>query len=109
MKKRFLPIDVYKFPGGDCTLGGLSSRVKRSILLEHPQGFLDESALEDPSYGGDYLVVEEGPFETLRLVPSKLKAEKKWYMSGGNFGYCNDSRFSDISDQPIKIFDRVEK
>lgn len=108
-KKTFLPISVYRFPLGDCTANGLSSRVKTTILLEHPEGFLSESALEDPSYGGDYLVVEKGPYGTLRLVPSKLKEEGKWYMSGGNFGYSCDSRFSQISDQPIQIFDRVER
>lgn len=106
--KRFLPISVYRFPLGDCTANGLSSKVDKSILLEHPEGFLDESALEDPQWGGDYLVVEKGPFDTLRLVPSKLQKEKKWYMSGGNFGYCSDSRFGKYSKQPIAIFDRVE-
>jgi hypothetical protein len=107
-EKRFLPISVYRFPLGDCTASGLSSKVGTTILLEHPEGFLDESSLKDPQYGGDYLVVEKGPFDTLRLVPSKLKAEKKWYMNGGNFGYTSDSRFSKISKQPIAIFDRVE-
>jgi len=111
--KSFMSISVYKFPLGDCTLNGLSSKVDTTLMMEMPSGpnrgpFSGEKAKElIEEYGGDYLVLTEGPFGNPRLVPAKLLAEGKWVMPGGNFGYCSDSRFP--SKQPIAIFDRVER
>ena len=42
----------------------------------------------------------------LRAVPFMLWRARRWVMFGGHFCFTSDSRFP--SDQPIKIFDRVE-
>lgn len=106
--KRFMSVNVYRFPLGDCTANGLSSKVDTTLMMELPNGPHGGENAERliEKYGGDYLVLCEGPYGNPRLVPSKLLKEGKWVMPGGNFGYCSDSRFP--SKQPIAIFDRVE-
>ena len=102
--QKFLSVSVYKSEGQDCSNKGLSSD-KKTLLLENTSGpyFIDDIK----HYGDDYLVIVTGPYDSLRAVPKSLLDSKAWVQFGGNFIYTSDSRFP--NDQPIKIFDRVEK
>jgi hypothetical protein len=95
---------VYKADNlGDTTNNGISSR--RNILNLVFGEDLDIKSLND-----DDLVLtefEHGGVRTLRAVPVSLIRTDKWYMFGGNFVYSSTSDFP--SNQPIKIFDRIEE
>lgn len=89
---------------GDCTNNGLSSKVN-SLIIVDPK----VDAPFEVKDGEDYLVLQEGPYNTLRAVPKSLVDSGAWVMFGGNFAYTSDSRFSALNNgNPIKIFDRVE-
>ena len=98
-----LNCNVYKFPLGECTNNGLSS--KHTSLLLVGDGI--ERGPFSPEDGEDYLVCEYRPqFKDYIATPKSLKDSGKWAMFGGNFIYSSDSRFP--ANAPIKIFDRVE-
>jgi hypothetical protein len=95
-----LLVFTYRHDGGDCTNGGLSSKHDQFVLT------WGETGPFEPDAKTPELVLVKGPYNSLRAVPRKLVESKQWVMFGGNFVYTSDSRFP--SDQPIKIFDRVE-
>ena len=84
----------------DCTNNGVSSRINDFILVS-----TDEVKDYTPDQE-NVLVFTSGPYDTLRAVPLKAYLDNTWVMFGGNFVFTSDSRFP--SDQPIKIFDRIE-
>ena len=51
----------------------------------------------------------QNPYNDIIAVPRAYLETKKHYMFGGSFIYSSDSRFAEISNQPIKLFDRVER
>ena len=99
-----LIVDVYRAAdGSDCTLGGVSATAPDFILTgEGVEGPFEVNESEP----GTELVFTKGPHDSLRAVPRELIECGAWVMFGGNFCFSSDSRFP--SDQPIKIFDRVE-
>ena len=103
-----LLVGVYRFPGTDCTAGGLSSQKDRLILVGKPGVTVVEGPFEPKPYD-DYLVLtrENG---RLRATPKSLLDSDKWVMNGGNFIYSSDSRFTALNGgHPIPVFDRVEE
>lgn len=98
-----LMVDVFRAAdGADCTNGGVSSKFEHFILtVEGSEGPFE------PREDRPELVLTKGPYNSIRAVPRELLEEKVWFMFGGNFCFSSDSRFP--SDQPIKIFDRVER
>lgn len=103
-----LHIYVYRNDLGDCTNGGISSKVKGLCVINVDGPF-------QPSV--DYPAVElvDGHIAgTLRLVPVDYKG--KWYMMGGNYGATSDSRFSEACENlsghvwygAVPIHDRFE-
>lgn len=103
-----LLISVYRNSEfGDSTNGGLSS-VHNSFCVTNVDGPFN------PSEKTPELILEKGPFNTVRLVVPSLKGQSA--MFGGNFGNTSDSRFGQavnkiigINLDIVKIFDRVEK
>lgn len=103
-----LAVSVFRdADGSDCTNHGLSSYHEEFILtgVNPLNGRMAEGPFS-PRPDCPELVLVSGPLNTVRAVPRLLLDSKKWVMFGGNFVYSSDSRFP--SDQPIKIFDRVE-
>jgi uncharacterized protein YfaP (DUF2135 family) len=92
-----LRVEIYKPAGGwDATSGGASSlHVTMTIYPEAAVG----------RAGDDVLVLVKHRLG-LRAVPFMFWRARRWVMFGGHFCFTSDSRFP--SDQPIKIFDRVE-
>jgi len=101
-----LLVGVYRFPGTDCTAGGLSSQKDRLILVGGPDGTVAEGPFTvQPDQ--DYLVLTRVNGR-LRATPKSLLDAKKWEMNGGNFIYSSDDRFTALNDgHPIPVFDRA--
>lgn len=102
---------------GNCSNHGLSSRVKWVVLTgegipeifepdeEHPEVQL---IITEPKgmRTGHLFVDKNGEIKRMKAVPAELVKSGKWFMFGGDFVYCSDSRFP--SESPIHLFDRVE-
>ena len=84
---------------GDCTNGGLSSKVDKAVLIGcgMPEIF-------EPSEDAPALYLKEW-YGSYKAVPS---LDDSGYMFGGNYVETSDSRFSTICGHPIKIHDRQE-
>jgi hypothetical protein len=93
-----LRVEIYRSAvGWDATNGGISSvHSDMAIYLEAAVARADDDVL--------VLVKHRNG---LRAVPYSLWHDRRWVMFGGNFCFTSDSRFP--SDQPIKVFDRVEE
>ena len=101
-----IPAYIYRDHGGDCSNGGLSSKVD-NVFVPHPRGWYDAEE-DDPKlvkivkndYGfGEYVHAEP--------VAEKPKGHVG-YMMGGTFIYSSDSRFREIHPYPIPLHDRTE-
>jgi hypothetical protein len=108
-ERKFISVEVYKFPLGECTNDGVSSKSRLRLLVEVPDGYILESELGD----NDVILVKDsirtGSDEYVRLTPEDLYNSSKWTMAGGNFAYTSDSRFRRSYGQyPLSIHDRVE-
>jgi predicted PolB exonuclease-like 3'-5' exonuclease len=114
----YLHISVYRNAEiGDCTNGGISSKVNKLILVSKKVEF---ERLENfcNLYNYDIntcvTVEDRGLYKGyLNLIPVTLVDSGQWTMFGGNFGYTSDSRFKNFitnyqKDGPVAIHDRVE-
>lgn len=91
----------------DSTNGGPSSKFDTFVLTgTNPVNKRTVSGPVEPDAEFPELVLTPGPLGSVRAVPRELLDSGVWVMFGGNFCYSSDSRFP--SEQPIKIFDRVE-
>ena len=102
MKIKCLSVDVYKFPLGDCTNGGVSGKFSTLLIpCEDGNVVVDSENLPE-----NFCVVEK----RISIVPYALKKSGKWTMMGGNFAFTSDSRFKECTEswQPLPIYDRVE-
>lgn len=112
MKPKEITIsEIHSFPGlrvstfaqrsnpEGCTNGGASSTVDDFLLI-------GPEAANQQKENLDRILVLDIKHGLLRAVPLELWQSGTWVMFGGNFVYTSDSRFP--SDQPIKVFDRVE-
>ena len=95
---KFLPINVYKFPLGNC--GGISDIVK-TIYIPCVEGFINYSDIENK----DLIFIEEqrSP-DYWALKPNTKRTGVIGPMSGGNLAYSSDSRCKRI----YHIHDRYE-
>ena len=102
MSERGLRCSVYiSKEFGNCSNGGISSRVKRVTLMGLERGHIFEPTDDSPAVWlhkkGDYIYVS----------PERVPLESgRWYMPGGTFIYSSDSRFP--SDCPLPLHDRLE-
>ena len=102
-KEKGLSVSIYKFPLGDCTNSGLSSKFDSLLLV----GDGIKNGPFETSDAKDYLVCEyRERSDDFIATPKSIKDSGKWAMFGGNFAYTSDSRFP--TGSPIKIFDRIE-
>lgn len=110
-QRRGLTCDVYRPANGDCSNGGISSRVDRVTLIgpDVPEISAPHDAAPTvelrmiPVLGG-HLVAEP--------VDKTVKHGRTHFMFGGCFIYSSDSRFSRIhplaTGAPIPLHDRTE-
>jgi len=111
-----LLVSVYRFPLGDCTLGGISSQAKDICLLN-----VDGPFSPDDKCPAAMLVPGNGK-GLVKIVPAVLDANKRysptpgWAMMGGNYAATSDSRFHEAvrkitgaaSYGAVPIHDRFE-
>jgi hypothetical protein len=102
-----LTVDIYRNPLGDCTNGGISSKVKKLCVIN-----VDGPC--EPSEDCPAVVLKNHVPGCLRLVPPDH--DKKWYQFGGNYGATSDSRFTEACEKllgrrfygAVAIHDRTE-
>lgn len=115
MTVRYLPFDVFKNSNGqDASNGGYSSR-HTMHFIQHERGnwtakevFATNCAVyevvERELYGQTHVHLKP-------LMEINNGNTQNFYFRGamgGNFGWSTDSRFREISKQPIAIHDRTE-
>ncbi len=107
MKKGML-VSVYRSSHGDCTAGGVTSKLEQLVLV-------------GPGIEGPFEVKEGEPYlelmkknvglgEYMYAVPRNAgdKSSLVGPMFGGNFVYTSDSRFRKVCAYPIPVHDRWE-
>lgn len=108
-KIKCLSVNVYRFPFGDCTNGGVSEKFN-TLLIPCDDG--NETVdLDNPPE--NFCVIEKRILwgeKHYYIVPYALKQSGRWVMMGGNFAFTSDSRFKECAEswQPLPIHDRVE-
>ena len=100
----------------DCTRNGISSRAAQLCLV-------NVEGPSNPDSRAPAAMLTAGPMGTARVVPAiwddkakEFKPAPGWYMMGGNYAGCSDSRFSravaDILEHDfygaVAIHDRIE-
>ena len=116
MKIKAISANVYRFPLGDCTNGGISSRFDK-VLLPCEDGYIDVDTDNLPEnfcyvrmrvlFGNRVYDIRPADIKDGELV----NRDGKWYSMGGNFAYSSDARFHRmVGDMygAIAIHDRVE-
>lgn len=103
MGNSYISASVYKFPLGECTNGGVTAKAT-TVLVPHPYGYYE---LEDGVKTHNDMPVMELVTKHGRLHARPVD-DDRWLMFGGNFIYSSDSRFQEISRQPIHVHDRHE-
>jgi hypothetical protein len=109
-----LPIDVYTFPLGDCTNGGISSSSRKLLLAMNEDTAKAIAELGGgPWFNGEpvVMIVERelagGTYLHAEPVCRPPKGHVGW-MAGGNLVYTSDSRFREMSKYPLSLHDRSE-
>lgn len=98
---RFLPINVYQFPLGNC--GGITDTLTREpIYVPCAEGHVRYSDIDRK----ELIFIEEQRSENyFALKPNIYDASKNGPMSGGNLAYSSDSRCRQV----YHIHDRFEE
>ena len=111
-----LNVSVYKFPLGDCTLDGISSKAKELCLVN-----VDGPCSPDRATPAAMLVPGNGR-GLVKIVPAILDDKKQyspdphWVMMGGNYASTSDGRFHRAVEKitggasygAVPIHDRIE-
>jgi hypothetical protein len=103
-----LIVHIFANPLGDCSNGGVSSRVKR-LTLVNVAGPFEPS----PDAPAARLVRREG-VGNIVVIPDEVAGKQT--MAGGCFVYSSDDRFAQAVAElsgyafgfPVALFDRVE-
>lgn len=105
-----LPVRVYRFPLGDCSNHGISSRFDELLLFCQDGPRVFDATVELPlnfctvsRYRGIAHIVPAAVTESMEIVE-----RPGWHMFGGNLADSSDSRFRALSDYPLRIYDRKE-
>lgn len=97
---RFLTLNVYKFPLGDC--GGITDFIgTKSIFIPCPDGYIDYQDIEDKNL---IFIPEHMSGEYWALKPLVCPEGLVGPMLGGNLAYSSDSRCRRV----YHIHDRFE-
>lgn len=94
--------------GSDCTNNGITSKVKRIVIVGEgipkldavPEGEVYLELVKREMFGKVYFHAAPRGDE---FNPGNRG------MAGGNFVYSSDSRFNDICNYPVSVHDRFEK
>lgn len=106
---------VYKFPLGECTNNGASSKFDRLYVVSEEVTLPEVIKLcsNNPVYHlAQFFKVDYDFYDRtgyVRLDP--INKGGKWNMAGGNYLYSSDSRFKDFvcgNKYPVPIHDRFE-
>ena len=92
---------------GDCTNGGISSKVNHAVLTGDGIPEIFEPREDMP----EFKLVKRNIYGRIYIHCEPIKPVNPHnigYMAGGNFAYSSDSRFHNICDYPISIHDRQE-
>lgn len=111
---RYIAVHVYRraptghsWDGGDCTLGGVTSR-EATLFAPHPRG----NFRRDEIQAGARLVVVPRAFAAcpLRLAPEGVETNGPAgaLMAGGNLVSSSDSRFAELYGVACSVHDRLE-
>jgi hypothetical protein len=94
---------------GDCTCNGVSKRFNSLCVINVEGPF-------EPDENHPAVILESGPYNSVRLVPVCEKEAGSWTMMGGNYAGTSDGRFSDAvrhrTGAPasvVAVHDRVER
>ena len=95
-----LLVEIYKAArGGDCTMGGISSKALELCLVNVTGPF-------EPSEHIHAAMLVRGNLPgTLRIVPAVKSVtgqwlqDSRWLMFGGNYAATSDSRFTDACEK----------
>lgn len=102
--KRYLPVTVYNATFGNCSNGGVTATHPCRLVVECPNGHVDEQSVIDQEY-----VVLELEKKDSGYMCLKQRGDQRWLMMGGAFVYSTDSRFSKTyGSYPIPVHDRYE-
>ena len=102
-----LSISVYKNGRyGDCSNGGITSRYNE-LLLVCDEGWIEVDENNPPENLVRIVTRHFGGKEYKHIEPVAQPTGAGW-MSGGAIGYSCDSRFREMSEDPLSIHDRQE-
>jgi hypothetical protein len=112
-----LRLSVFRNPLGDCTNGGITSRVRQVTLV----GFRDETGLHNHGQVNGEVHYIPGPFEATEDAPAVILVHRYvgggilhieplapvpaghiGYMSGGNYAAASDSRVSEMAARLVR-------
>jgi hypothetical protein len=107
-----LIVSVYRDADGhDCTLNGVSSKVKKLTVINVPGPFA-------PNEEAPAAILERHHRKVVRIIPAGEdgKPLPGWSMFGGNYAACSDSRLSQAIEKmtgqewygAVAIHDRFE-
>lgn len=104
---RAISISVYRSPiYSGCSNGGISERYD-SLLLIHPEGWIEIDECDPPENLVRVVERRIGSRIYRHLEPVASPVGIGW-MSGGSYAGSSDARFCEISDYPLSIHDRRE-
>lgn len=107
MKRKAMPIDIYKSRFGDCSNHGISERFSE-ILIEHSQG-IKEFDDQNPPENLCKVVEREIFGRYYRHVEPVARPTGVGWMAGGCVVDDCDSRARDLlGDYPLRLHDRQE-
>lgn len=95
----------------DCTNGGATGQHGKVLLLGVPRGNYTVADAERAGWPVFKVVERWGGTERRYLHAEPVDRPKSGnvgWMAGGNFLYCTDSRFREVSPYPLSAHDRQE-
>ena len=105
-KQRALSVEIFKSKFGDCSNGGISSRYN-GILVLHPRGNV-EVDMDNPPENLCEIVRRELFGRECDFVRPVSGSYGTGFMAGGCIVDTSDSRWSDLTNHPLKLHDRCE-
>lgn len=109
-QETFIPVDVYTNGREDCSANGVSFTHAKKLAVKCKDGWLTRQDIE--KHGYKVLVTRKSSLPAHFNAPDVFVPEGETYhtMSGGNFAYSTDSRFTETYGySPLKIHDRIER
>jgi hypothetical protein len=85
--EKLLGLSVHRFALGECTNGGISSKV-HTVYIPCAEG---PTSIEDVDPLTVFDVEQRGP-NYFALKPRETLAQGRWSMAGGNLAHTSDSR-----------------